>query len=140
MTMVVRSNFTLRMAESRVREARAEREVAAGGLWPSLGGSGSYARNRYGANGFPAMPPGSALDYNLYNAGFDAAWEIDIFGGARRAVEAANAEMGAAEYGERDVLVSLLAEVGRNYSGRALISNASPSRVKTSRYSKKFWT
>ena len=74
-------------------------------------------RNRYGGNGFPTLPPGSALDYNLYNAGFDAAWEIDIFGGARRAVEAANAEMGAAEYGRRDVLISLLAEVGRNYIG-----------------------
>ena len=117
MTMAVQSNFTLRIAESRVREARAERDVAAGGLWPSIGGSGSYSRNRYGANGFPPLPPGSALDYNLYNAGFDAAWEIDIFGGARRAVEAANAEMGAAEYGQRDVLVSLLAEVGRNYIG-----------------------
>jgi NodT family efflux transporter outer membrane factor (OMF) lipoprotein len=117
MTMAVQSNLTLRIAESRVREARAEREVAAGGLWPSIGGSGSYARNRYGANGFPTLPPGSALDYNLYNAGFDAAWEIDIFGGARRAVEAASAEMGAAEYGRRAVLVSLLAEVGRNYIG-----------------------
>jgi multidrug efflux system outer membrane protein len=117
MTMAVQSNFTLRIAESRVREARAERDMAAGGLWPSIGGSGSYSRNRYGANGFPPLPPGSALDYNLYNAGFDAAWEIDIFGGARRAVEAANAEMGAAEYGQRDVLVSLLAEVARNYIG-----------------------
>jgi len=117
MTMAVQYNFTLRIAESRVREARAERDVAAGGLWPSIGGSGSYSRNRYGANGFPPLPPGSVLDYNLYNAGFDAAWEIDIFGGARRAVEAANAEMGAAEYGQRDVLVSLLAEVARNYIG-----------------------
>ena len=42
---------------------------------------------------------------------------FDIFGGTRRAVEAANAEMGAAEYGQRDVLVSLLAEVARNYIG-----------------------
>ena len=57
------------------------------------------------------------LDYNLYNASFDAAWELDIFGGTRRAVEAANAEIGAAEFGQRDVLVSLLAEVARNYIG-----------------------
>jgi NodT family efflux transporter outer membrane factor (OMF) lipoprotein len=117
MTMAVQSNFTLRIAESRVREARAERDVAAGGLWPSIGSSAAYSRNRFGQNGFPPLPPGTALDYNLYNAGFDAAWEIDIFGGARRAVEAANAEMGAAEYGRRDVLVSLLAEVARNYIG-----------------------
>ncbi len=60
---------------------------------------------------------GVPLDYNLYNAGFDAAWELDIFGGTRRAVEAANAEIGAAESSQRDVLVSLLAEVARNYIG-----------------------
>ena len=53
----------------------------------------------------------------LYHAGFDAAWELDIFGGTRRAVEAANAEIGRAEFSQRDVLVSLLAEVARNYIG-----------------------
>ncbi len=66
---------------------------------------------------FPRCQRGIPLDYNLYNAGFDAAWELDIFGGTRRAVEAANAEIGAAEYSQRDVLVSLLAEVARNYIG-----------------------
>ena len=112
----VESNLTLRIAEAHVREARAERGVVAGGLWPSIGSSASYSRNRYGANGFPPLGSfGIPLDYNLYNAGFDAAWELDIFGGTRRAVEAANAEIGAAEYGQRDVMVSLLAEVARNY-------------------------
>jgi len=118
--MAVQSNLTLHIAEARVREARAERGVINGSLWPSIGSSGSYSRNRFGANGFPPLPPGTPLDYNLYNAGFDAAWELDIFGGTRRAVEAANAEIGAAQYGQRDVLVSLLAEVARNYiSARA---------------------
>ena len=71
-----------------------------------------------GINTFPPVAGfGIPLDYNLYNAGFDAAWELDVFGGTRRAVEAANAEIGAAEYGQRDVLVSLLAEVARNYIG-----------------------
>lgn len=112
----VRSNLTLRVAEARVREARAQRGVVSGALWPSLGASGSYSRNRYGANEFPPLAGfGVPLDYNLYNADFDAAWELDIFGGTRRAVEAANAEIGAAEYSERDVLVSLLAEVARDY-------------------------
>jgi len=112
----VESNLTLRIAEAHVREARAERGVVAGGLWPSIGSSASYSRNRYGANGFPPLGSfGIPLDYNLYNAGFDAAWELDIFGGTRRAVEAANTEIGAAEYGQRDVMVSLLAEVARNY-------------------------
>jgi len=117
MTMAIQSNLTLRVAEAHVREARAGRDVADGSLWPSVGSSSSYSRNRYGQNSFPPLPPGTALDYNLYSAGFDAAWELDIFGGTRRAVEAANAELGAAEYGRRDVLISLLAEVARNYIG-----------------------
>ncbi len=111
------SNLTLRIAEARVREARAERGVVAGGLWPSVGSSASYSRNRWGQNSFPPLPRGTALDYDLYSAGFDAAWELDIFGGTRRAVEAANAEIGAAVFSQRDVLVSLLAEVARNYIG-----------------------
>jgi NodT family efflux transporter outer membrane factor (OMF) lipoprotein len=117
MTVAVQSNLTLRVAQAHVLEGRAERDVSAGSLWPSVGTSGSYSRNRYGFNNFPPLPPGTPLDYNLYNAGFDATWEIDIFGGTRRTVEAANAEIGAAEFGQRDVLVSLLAEVARNYIG-----------------------
>jgi outer membrane protein, multidrug efflux system len=115
----VRSNLTLRGAEEHVREARAARDVVAGGRWPSAGASVAYSKNRYGANSYPPLGlfPGIPLDYNLYDAGFDAAWELDLFGGVRRAVEASSAELGAAEYARRDVLVSLLAEVARNYIG-----------------------
>jgi multidrug efflux system outer membrane protein len=109
----VQSNLTLRVAEARVREARAQKGVTAGALWPSVGSSAGYSRNRYGQNSFPPVP--GPLDFNLYNVAFDATWELDVFGGTRRAVEAANAQIGAAEYSERDVLVSLLAEVARNY-------------------------
>jgi outer membrane protein, multidrug efflux system len=115
MMTAIRSNLTLRVAEVHVREARAERDVVSGSFWPSVGTSGSYSRNRYGLNNFPPLPPGTPLDYNLYHAGFDATWELDVFGGTRRTIEAASAEMGAAEFGQRDVLVSLLAEVARNY-------------------------
>lgn len=111
----VQSNFTVRIAESRVREARAERTVVAGGSWPSIGSSIGYSRNRYGRNGYPPLPPGTPLDYYLDSAGFDVSWELDVFGGTRRAVEAAGDEVGAAQFGERDVLISVLAEVGRNY-------------------------
>jgi len=113
----VRSNLTLRVAEEHVREARAAREVAAGGRWPSAEASAGYSKNRYGANSYPPLGlfPGIPLDYDLYTVGFDAAWELDIFGGVRRAVEASSAEVGAAEYAWRDVLVSVLAEVARNY-------------------------
>jgi outer membrane protein, multidrug efflux system len=114
-TVAIQSNLTLHIAEAHVREARAERDVTSGSFWPSVGTSGSYSRNRSGLNNFPPLPPGTPLDYNLYNASFDAAWELDIFGGTRRTIEAANAETGAALFSQRDVLVSLLAEVARNY-------------------------
>jgi outer membrane protein, multidrug efflux system len=116
-TTAVRSNLTVRVAEDHVREARAEREVVAGGRWPSASVAAAYSRNRYGAHAYPPLGsfPGIPLDYNLYNVGFDAAWELDIFGGVRRAIEASSAEVGAAEYARRDVLVSVLAEVARTY-------------------------
>jgi NodT family efflux transporter outer membrane factor (OMF) lipoprotein len=114
MVVAISSNLNLRLAEARVREARGERDVAAGGLWPSAGGSAGYSRNRWGEHSFPPVP-GVPLDYNLFSSGFDAAWELDVFGGTRRTIEAAKAGLGAAESGRRDVLISLLAEVGRNY-------------------------
>jgi multidrug efflux system outer membrane protein len=118
MVTAVQSNLTLRVAEARVREARFEKAAVSGALWPSVGASGGYTRSRYGAHTFPPLGGfGVPLGYNLYNADFDAAWELDVFGGTRRAVEAANAQIGAAEFGERDVLISLLAEVARNYIG-----------------------
>jgi multidrug efflux system outer membrane protein len=115
MTAATQSNLTLRIAEARVLESRAERGVVSGNLWPSIGSSAAYSRNRWGEHNFFPLPSSTVLDYNYYNAGFDAAWELDVFGGTRRAVEAANADLGAAEYGRQDVLISLLAEVARNY-------------------------
>ena len=110
------SNLDLRIAQARVREARAEYGIAAGNLWPIINADGSYARQRQSPNQpllIPSVPV--PLVDNDYQAGFDASWEIDIFGGQRRTVEAAKAQVAAAEFGQRDVLVSLLGEVARNY-------------------------
>jgi multidrug efflux system outer membrane protein len=57
--------------------------------------------------------PGQTTE--LYQAGFDASWEIDVFGGKRRSIEAATAAVAAAKEGERDLMVTLLAEVARDY-------------------------
>jgi multidrug efflux system outer membrane protein len=110
------SNLTLQVAAARVREARAQRGVVSADLWPTVNANGSYAQERLSANGFPEFPPGAVpLGAPVYQAGFDAAWELDVFGGTRRAVEAANAEIAASEFGEREALIELQAEVARNY-------------------------
>ncbi|SPE59910.1 Transcriptional regulator, Fis family [Verrucomicrobia bacterium] len=112
----VQSNRNLVVAGARVREARALRGVVAAGLWPTADASGSYSRTRLSQNGFPEFPPNIVpFEDNVYQVGFDAAWELDVFGGTRRAVEAARANEAAAAYARREVLVSLLGEVARNY-------------------------
>ena len=120
----MRSNLDLRLAEARIREARAVRIVTASGAWPAVDVSGSYTRNRSSENaiGAPAQgaviaPSGGGrdLDQNLYRSGFDANWEIDVFGGVRRSVEAADATIDATVEDRRDVLVTLLGEVAKNY-------------------------
>jgi NodT family efflux transporter outer membrane factor (OMF) lipoprotein len=117
----VQSNLDLRVAESRIREARASRTVVASGAWPTVDVSGSYSRSRTSENALniPTQggggAPGVKLERNLFTTGFDANWEIDVFGGVRRSVEAADANIEATEYNRRDVLVTLLGDVARNY-------------------------
>ncbi|MBI1853255.1 MAG: efflux transporter outer membrane subunit [Planctomycetes bacterium] len=118
------ANLDLRIAGARLREARALRGVAAADRWPELDASGSYSRTRRSENAFtgnsssgPSSNSGfsSTRENDLYQLGFDASWEVDLFGHVQRSVEAADADLGAAEWDRRDVLVSVLAEVARNY-------------------------
>lgn len=112
----VRSNLDLIQAEARIRQARAARGIAAAGLGPVLDGSGAFRRSRSpGVSSDSQLAKDASIIANVYEAGFDAGWEIDIFGGVRRAVEAADADLAAAMEGRRDVMVSLTAEVARNY-------------------------
>ena len=73
------------------------------------GGSSGFVLSPLGGGGLPGVQT------NIYQAGFDAAWEIDVFGGTRRSMEAADADYQASVEARRDVYVSLLAEVARNY-------------------------
>jgi NodT family efflux transporter outer membrane factor (OMF) lipoprotein len=113
MTRAVESNLDLRTAEARVHEARAALRMTEADLAPQLNAAGSYTRNRIQAQ----TPTGevAALETDLYQAGFDASWELDIFGGTRREAEAARADAAGAEEARQDVLVTLVAEVARNY-------------------------
>ncbi len=115
----VQSNLDLRIAQARVREARAQYGIAAGDLWPSAEVSGSYARagtsHHQPVLGSLPIPPGVPFENDVYQAGFDASWEIDVFGGKRRATEAARDEVAAFEYGRRATLITLLGDVVRDY-------------------------
>jgi NodT family efflux transporter outer membrane factor (OMF) lipoprotein len=114
-----KSNLDLKIAQARVREARAHYRMTAANFGPTVDAGGSYARQRQSENqpvlnAFPALPS-SAYENNVYQAGFDASWEIDVFGGTRRATESAKAQVAVANFGERETLVTLLGEVARNY-------------------------
>jgi outer membrane protein, multidrug efflux system len=163
------NNLDLRIAESRLRQARAQRGVVGSALWPEINADGGYQHARGSKNvvipvsaftsgsggaspaissanptATPALvtsggggsggtaavsssaPPGGpqspfgnggfpGVTTDLYQAGFDASWEVDVFGGQRRADEAADADTAAAMEDRRDVRVSLLAEVARDY-------------------------
>jgi multidrug efflux system outer membrane protein len=178
MERAVSNNRDLKTAVSRVRQARAQREIAAGGLLPEVAATAGYNRSLGSRNvqlplgalagGAPAsgaagpkaassagpggsraaaagaagadptadtsapasptttVPPGGpsspfgegglpGVTTNLYQAGFDAVWEADIFGGTRRGVEAATAQVAAAQEGEYGVQVTLMGEVATTY-------------------------
>lgn len=150
----------VRLAEARLREARAARGVTETGLWPTASVSGGYNLEGSPEQSTPAGSPvsgglsvgpgglsrnvtvrGRNLTINrsvsaagattgvtytpgsespdrtqdLFVAGFDAGWELDLFGSTQRAIEAADAEIAAAQERLRSVSVSLAAEVGLNY-------------------------
>jgi NodT family efflux transporter outer membrane factor (OMF) lipoprotein len=112
------ANLDMKLAEARLREARALTGVAEAGLRPSIGAAGNAQRIR---GGFPqglkrvAVTPGASSEIGVFQAGFDASWELDMFGKLRAETQAAVADARAAEEMRRDVLISALAEVARNY-------------------------
>ena len=119
---------------ARLRQARAQLMGSRAALLPQVSNSSAALRTRLGlgdtseanqalsaagsavgVSSFPALP--DHLTTNLYSVSFDASWEIDIFGGRRRAVEGAVAQVQAAEADFADVHVQLSSEVARAYVG-----------------------
>lgn len=108
-----RQNLTLRAAGMRILEARAERGVAVGGLFPqSQDAFGSYTRTGTSQNA-PNAAPGNF--FGEWQLGTSLAWELDFWGRFRRAVEAADAKLDASVEDYDDVLVLLLSEVAQQY-------------------------
>lgn len=98
-------NLTLGQAEARVRQARAARTVVASAGVPDIGAAASASRSR----------SSGGQTGNFFTAGFDASWEIDVFGGIRRGVEAAEADIAAAQYDRESLMVTLAGEVATTY-------------------------
>lgn len=126
MDHAVTGNHDLRIARTRVLQARASSMVTTSARFPEGGFNGSGERIRStetGRSGAVASGSGStgsapiALDRqsNFFLAEFDALWEIDIFGGIHREIEAAQADFAASQEALRDTLITLLGEVARNY-------------------------
>ncbi|MGF6758181.1 efflux transporter outer membrane subunit [Paraburkholderia sp. GAS42] len=134
------ANLDVAAASARLRQSRAEQRIAGAEEYPTLDGVASYNRERGSPNGILSLlgvtptggkvasasgstPPGVAPlpgskgspAFNLYQFGFDASWEFDIWGRARRGVEAATA-LADASYEDRNaVLLSARAELARDY-------------------------
>lgn len=105
----LQANLDLREAQSRLRQARAKRTVADAGRYPSVTASGSASRSR------SSTEAGSGATSNYFSAGFDASWEIDVFGGVRRSVEATEADVEESVASLENTQVSLASEVALNY-------------------------
>ena len=137
---VMASNLDLAEATARLLGSRAERRIVAADRYPSSDANASYARERASPNGVlgflgtsdnpsagavangapgfgPATLPGSdgAKAFDLWQYGFDASWELDLWGRVRRAVESSDAEVEATADVRRGVLISVLAETARDY-------------------------
>lgn len=107
------ANLDLRIARARVAEARAHRGVARSRLLPSVDANASVASQLQSDNARTSIAGDRQSE--RYETGFDASWEIDVFGGVRRSIEAASADLDAEEEHRRDVMLTVVAEVGRSY-------------------------
>jgi NodT family efflux transporter outer membrane factor (OMF) lipoprotein len=114
----------VRTATIRLAQSRFQRGVTAAAAFPSINGDAKYTRELYSQNGIVSLlsgllgPSASCFNpgaLNEYNVGFDASWELDLWGKVRRQVEAADAQVDQAADQRRDALVSSLAELARDY-------------------------
>ena len=118
-------NLDVQTAAARIREARALETAAGAAGKPQLEAQASVTRQRISENAIP-VPPGAGggnggsfglpgSEFTTWRTGFDASWEIDLFGRTRRSVEAAGARTAASLWSRRDIQVSVAAEVAAAY-------------------------
>lgn len=123
-------NLDIREAEARLREARALRDAAAGRALPKLDGAAFAQQQQITKNGqFPvARIPGFTPNYSLFDLGFDASWELDLWGGTRRSIEANARQVEAASARIDAARLQVTAEIVRSYArlraGQAALASA----------------
>jgi NodT family efflux transporter outer membrane factor (OMF) lipoprotein len=116
--------YDVKIATARIREARAQQAIARSRYFPQVNANAGFDWEKISQNsglsslaqafggGGAASGIGLAGDsFRTYSLGFDASWELDVFGGVRRSVEGARARVEAAQWNARDAQVSLVAEV-----------------------------
>ena len=123
----VENNLDLKVALERVQEARAARGIAKSGYYPTVDAGVSATRLRGGftqgvtrlvptpSNSGAATSVISPFETSIFQGSLSASWELDVFGGVRRGVQAATADIAQAEENRHDVNVILLGDVGRTY-------------------------
>ncbi len=135
---VAEQNFDVQTASVRLTESRAQLGTAAAAALPSVSGANTIYRQQYSQNGIISLLPSGALGgtsgtggtsgngansitqsigspFESYTAGFDASWELDLWGRVRRGIEGAQAQVDSSAEQRRDTLVSVEAELARDY-------------------------
>jgi NodT family efflux transporter outer membrane factor (OMF) lipoprotein len=116
-------NPTLRVAGTRVLEARSQQAIAVGNIFPqSQNATGLYSRVNLNSN-MPVIgklitlfpPADQSIAFSNWFYGFNLSWELDLWGRLRRAIESNNASLDASVEGYDDALVTLFADVATNY-------------------------
>ncbi len=111
----VTNNPDLGIATAHVLEARALRMGAVADLFPVANANAGWTKSLASQDSEPLYTTRQERELQLYNAGFDATWEVDFFGHVRRSIQANNADLIATVATRQDVLVTLISEVARNY-------------------------
>ena len=106
-------NLTILQAQVAIRQARYARDIAAANLGPFVSANASYQRS--GTSNNLTKAGGTRSTGNMFQSGLNGSWELDIFGGVKRSVEAANDNLAAADENSHTVMITLLSEVATDY-------------------------
>ena len=112
--LALSTNYDLRIATAHLLEARAIRRRTQFDFWPVPNASAGYTKTRFSDAALFGNTQGGR-EQELYDAGFDATWELDFFGRVRRSIQASTADVQSAAAQRNDVLVSLISELARTY-------------------------